>query len=49
MFEQGVEEYLEGKLAGTNLRVLLVDGKQFAGIIVDGGLEILTSSADFGP
>jgi predicted Mrr-cat superfamily restriction endonuclease len=41
--DENVEEYLEGRLAGTNLQVFLVDGEQFAGMIVDGGLEILSA------
>ncbi len=47
-FEQGVEEYLESKLAGTNLQVFLVDGEQLAGIIVDGGLKALSLQTTFG-
>lgn len=43
--EATAEEYLEGKLAGTNLKVFLVDGEQLAGMIVDGGLESLGSKA----
>jgi restriction system protein len=47
-FDENVEEYLEGRLAGTNLQVFLVDGEQFAGMIVDGGLETLNTKAGLG-
>lgn len=47
-FENSAEEYLEKKLAGTSLQVFLVDGEQFAGMLVDDGLESLSLKAASG-
>ena len=38
-FSDKAEEYLEEKVEGTGLQVSLVDGDQFAGMIIDCGLE----------
>jgi len=40
-FAKDAEDYLEKKLAGSATQVLLVDGEQLAGMIVDTGLENL--------
>jgi predicted Mrr-cat superfamily restriction endonuclease len=44
-FEDGAEEYLDKRLAGTAMQVLLVDADQLASLIIDSGLENVSRGA----